>query len=706
MFGDNPQAALRLAASLASGERAALLLERFGTAHLTAAIAPEGDPLRDLVGTLTAPSLEELIRRIDTDAAAFPFEMTNGRGLLLLPGIARSAIGDRARKQLELLALSLAESLEGLSIFDYADELSEGITIYRYPDGEPEIEYINRSAARRIRATPADVMLDPKGLFRDENNRLVALDLLAAIRRGGVPTIEQLVRALDGSAYWVHLRALPLADDGNTQRILVITSDITGLRASAERESILASCIDAATDAIAVYHIDKRTMKASSLAYCNQAFCALAAAAEFQGLPSVKISTGDDLLTQYLADVIAEKSIQREISLLSSDGSHTLTIECNARYLPNDIGETDFVTLSLRDVSERLAAERERRMLAHAIDESLDFFAIGDFVPPSEGGSHIRYINPAFSHLIGYDAEELIGKSSGILISPNNTRQVLKTLTESIEHRRVVNLELMMRTKDGRDIWCEFVAQPIFDDSDEGGYWLTVGRDITLRKQSMGQLALLTWVLDEINARVTIYEPAGGDDFHIAYENAAAAERNRYLFLELIREGGIVGKLVNDRKFAASPLRTMVANDGGNGVIDIEIRALFDGAGRLTAVITIERDLTSSNGPEGYPSAARLALVTAGTQNILHAPSPEARLRALSATLREGFDASLSVEPSEANQLNGLRFEPQHHRATMSYFSEAPKRALVTWKAPLGELELTTLRLALETFLGSVQVGS
>ncbi len=706
MLGDNSQAALRLAASLAGGERAALLLERFGTAHLQAAIAPEGDPIGDLVGTLDAPSLEDLARRIDADAASFPFAMPNARGMLLLPGIADSRIGERARMQLELLAISMAESTASLSVFDYADELSEGITIYRYPDGEPEIEYINRSAASRIRATPAEVVLDPKGLFRDENNRMVALDLLATTRRGDFPTIEQRVRALDGSAYWVHLRALPLASNGDTQRLLVITSDITGLRTSTERESILASCIDAETDAIAVYHIEKRSMKASSLAYCNQAFCALAEAAESQGLPSVKLSTGDDLLAQNLAEIIAEQSIQREISLLSSDGSHTLTIECNARYLPNNIGETDFVTLSLRDVSSRIAAERERRMLAHAIDESLDFFAIGDFVPPSKGGSHIRYINPAFSHLVGYEADELVGKSSGILISPNNTKQTLKTLTENIEHRRVVNLELMMRTKDGRDIWCEFVAQPIFDDSDEGGYWLTVGRDITLRKQSMSQLALLTWVLDEINARVTIYEPAGGNDFDIAYENAPSAERNRYLFLELIREGGIVGKLVNDRKFAASPLRTMVANDGASGAIDIEIRALFDGVGRLTAVITIERDLTSSSGPEGYPSAARLALVTAGTQDILHAPSPEARLRALSVTLREGFDASLTVEPCGDSPYDRLRFDPKHHRATMSYFADAPKRALVTWKNPLGELELTTLRLALETFLGSVQVGS
>lgn len=706
MLGDNPQqAALRLAASLAGGERAALLLERFGSAHLQAAFAPEGDPIGDLVGTLDAPSLEGLARRIDADAASFPFAMPNARGMLLLPGIADSRIGERARMQLELLAISMAESTASLSVFDYADELSEGITIYRYPDGEPEIEYINRSAAERLRSTPAELLANPRRIFQSAENRRSALVWLARARSGDASPIEQRFRALNGSQYWIRLHALALPERGGVPRVLLFTADITFTRASAERERTLAACIDASSDAIAIYRVDRTARKLESFVYGNQAFRALAESDARRGSFVLRSTNGDDLVQRSLASLRPDGSLRSEIQVRACDG-RVLPMEVHARYLHSEAGNVDFFTLSLRNIGERIAAERERRMLAHAIDESLDFFAIGDFVPPSEGGSHIRYINPAFTHLVGYTADELLGQSSRVLISPSNTKQTLKTLNESIERRKTVSLELMMRTKSGHDIWCEFVAQPIFDDSAEGGYWLTVGRDITLRKQSMSQLALLTWVLDEINARVTIYEPAGGSDFQIAYENAASAERNRYLFLELIREGGIVGKLVNDRKFAASPLRTMIANDDASGVIDIEIRALFDGADRLAAVITIERDLTASTGPEGYPSAARLALVTAGTQNILHAPSPEARLRALSVTLREGFDASLSVEPCGDSPFDGLRFDPQHHRATMSYFSEVPKRAVVTWETPLCELELTTLRLALETFLGSVQVGS
>jgi len=697
------KSSLEIAASLAGGGRAVLLIEQLGRAHIEAAIYPEGDGLGHSLGARTAPSLEALANAIDGECASFSFSARTLRGSMLLPGIPAAHLPERTRTQLQLLAETIAESLDDTPVFAFADHLAEGIAVYRYPGGEPEIEYINPSASRRIGISPERVAQDPGTLFRDAGNRRVAFDVLARARLAPGSGAEHQVRALDGSLYWVHLRVFPLPELNDAPRALVISSDTSGARASAERESILTSCIDVAADAIAVYRIDRERSEKASLLYSNQAFSDLAAPRESRRPPSPLTLEGENLVDFCISRLDLGGTLQCEMLVRTGDGKKPRPMELHARHLKPEGSTAEFVSFSLHDVGARVEGERERRMLAHAIEESLDFFAIGDFVPPSQGGSHIRYINPAFTHRLGYTAEELLGRSSGILISPNNTRQTLTTLTESIEHRTVVNLELMMRTKDGRDIWCEFVAQPIFDESAEGGYWLTVGRDITLRKQSTAQLALLTWVLDEIDARVTIYEPAGERAYEVSYENAASAERGRYLFLDLVREGGIVGRLVNDRQFAERPLRTMVADSNGKQVTEIEIRALFDGASRLAAVITMERDISTSDRTEGFPSAARLALVTAGMQNIIHAPTFEGRLRALSITLNEGFDASLSLEPASDLRGEGLTFEPQHRRATISFYTDEPKRAAITWTSHLGELELTTLRLALETFLGAVQ---
>ncbi len=706
MAGENSHAALQLAASLAGTEQAVLLVEQFGRARVEAAIAPVEARQAEHGAHLTESTLEALEQRIAPGCPRFPFSLSTGRGCILLPGIDDAALPQRERERLQLLAAAVAAPIDERAAFAYADNLSEGITIYRYPENEPEIEFINRSAARRIDSTPERVMLEPRALFRDQKNRQLALDVLAMLHEGDDSTITREVQTLSDASYWVQLQPFPLPACDGVPRVLLISSDVTVVRAGEERESILTSCIELAADAIAVYRMSRGNAVRPALIYGNRAFRTLLSTIADGENASLRIDHGEDLVEYYMHALEDREFVQREGSIYVADGTKKLPVEMHARRLRGATDEHEYIVLSLHDLSLRIAAERERRVLSNAIAESLDFFAIGDFIPPSRGGSHILYMNPAFAQLVGYAPEDLLGRSSGIIISPNNTQQVLTTLTESIEHRKVVNLELMMRAKDGRDIWCEFVAQPIFDDSEEGGYWLTVGREITLRKQATGQIALLTWVLDEIDARVTIYEPTKEQQFIVSYENAASADLGRYRFLELVRGGGIVGRLVKDRKFAESPLRTMLADADGEHVTEIEIRALFDGAGRLAAVITIERDMASTTSPDGRPSVVQLALVTAGIQNMIHAPTPEARMRALTLTLHEGFDASLSVLPNGERQRSGLTFEPNHRRATLHYSSDGPKSALVTWSAALGDAELTTLRLALETFLGAVHLSN
>ncbi|NNM98850.1 MAG: hypothetical protein HKL91_03510 [Candidatus Eremiobacteraeota bacterium] len=192
----------------------------------------------------------------------------------------------------------------------------------------------------------------------------------------------------------------------------------------------------------------------------------------------------------------------------------------------------------------------------------------------------------------------------------------------------------------------------------------------------------------------------------MAYENNASAESGRHLFLELVKEGGIAEKIASDPRFAEEPVRTMVPRLDGPGVTEIEIRALFDGAGQLTTVITMERDILASERPGAVPSATRLALSTVGMQSMMYAPTSEARLRALSITLREAFGASLQLVHTAGEQRKGLIFEPSFRRASMYYTSNGPKRADVHWEKLLGQSDLTTLRLALETFLGASKASA
>ena len=210
-MGDNNSiAALRLAASLAGAERALLLVERVGAARIAAAIDAAGDRLARDPGLATAATLEALARSIDRDAPFVTFTIEGGRGGILLPGVDDTALPERARAQLHLLAAAIADSIDERARFAYADHLSEGVTIYRFPDNEPEIEFINRSAAQRIDSTPEQVLLHPRALFGNEGNRALAFDLLALADKGTHAPIQREVRSLAGASYWVQLQSLQI----------------------------------------------------------------------------------------------------------------------------------------------------------------------------------------------------------------------------------------------------------------------------------------------------------------------------------------------------------------------------------------------------------------------------------------------------------------------------------------------------------------
>ncbi|MHB8480820.1 MAG: PAS domain S-box protein, partial [Vulcanimicrobiaceae bacterium] len=102
-----------------------------------------------------------------------------------------------------------------------------------------------------------------------------------------------------------------------------------------------------------------------------------------------------------------------------------------------------------------------------------------------------------------------------------------------MEQRIMSSLELLLRAKDGHDVWCEFVAQPITDSSGEFKSWLTVGRDISLRKQAQNQIALLMTAMDNLEYRIVIYEVGEDGKLEVSYENAAAFARGRYRLKEL-----------------------------------------------------------------------------------------------------------------------------------------------------------------------------
>jgi PAS domain S-box-containing protein len=133
-------------------------------------------------------------------------------------------------------------------------------------------------------------------------------------------------------------------------------------------------------------------------------------------------------------------------------------------------------------VAERTAelqhAHQENRSLTTAVAA----MSIGMVVSRSnDGDSRISYVNPAFTTITGYPAEELVGCSARILHrvgadiltspDPHATFVAGHTGTMVVPHQR----------KDGTPYWNEITVSPVFDDHGRATGFVALYMDVTAR---------------------------------------------------------------------------------------------------------------------------------------------------------------------------------------------------------------------------------
>jgi len=138
-----------------------------------------------------------------------------------------------------------------------------------------------------------------------------------------------------------------------------------------------------------------------------------------------------------------------------------------------------------RDITKRKKAEESYKKLNSAIRQSNEIV----FITDKEG--IITYLNPQFSKVYGFSAEEVLGKvTPRILKSGLLTSEESGYLWKKILNKESVNGEYKNKCKDGTIIDIEGTADPILDENGEIIGFLGIHRDISDRKRSEEDLIL------------------------------------------------------------------------------------------------------------------------------------------------------------------------------------------------------------------------
>ncbi|MCK5718030.1 MAG: PAS domain S-box protein, partial [Thiomargarita sp.] len=146
--------------------------------------------------------------------------------------------------------------------------------------------------------------------------------------------------------------------------------------------------------------------------------------------------------------------------------------------LHNQEGEPIYFLAKVEDITKRKLADEEIRKLSIAIKQSPSISLITDLQ------GHIEYVNPKFTQVTGYTAEEVIGKNPRFLRSDDTDQQFYKKLWKTLFSGGELRSEFQNRKKNGEVYW-EFASFSAIKNK-EGTitHFLKVAEDITERKKA------------------------------------------------------------------------------------------------------------------------------------------------------------------------------------------------------------------------------
>ncbi|NET32761.1 MAG: PAS domain S-box protein [Cyanothece sp. SIO1E1] len=171
-----------------------------------------------------------------------------------------------------------------------------------------------------------------------------------------------------------------------------------------------------------------------------------------------------------------------EFSQQKQDGT-LIDIIFSAAPLVDSYGQINGIVAVIADVTEKNRQAEQVRLLQSVVVNTNDAVIITEAEPIDEPGPRIIYVNEAFTHITGYQPEEVLGKTPRILQGPRTDQAELHKVRTALSSWEPVTIEVVNYRKDGSEFWNEFSLVPVADTQGWYTHWIAVQRDTTGRKR-------------------------------------------------------------------------------------------------------------------------------------------------------------------------------------------------------------------------------
>ncbi len=291
-------------------------------------------------------------------------------------------------------------------------------------------------------------------------------------------------------------------------------------RALRESVSLVNATLEATTDGILVVDLQRR------ITGYNRRFLEL-----WRIPPSVAVEGDNSKLVEFVASQLADpeefrQDVERAYLEPAAETHDTLRFRDGRVFercrRPQRIGEEILGTVrSFRDITEREKAVEALRLMESVVVNANDGVLLTSMDTANREFT-VFFANAAFTRELGYEKDEILGKNAISLYSPDVDLAEVQRLASLVARKEPCRGELLLRSKDGSEIWAEMSFVPVAGPS--GGYLIVIGRNVDERKKMEHELRKLSRALEQCPVSVVITDLEG----RIEYVNPKFTELTGY----------------------------------------------------------------------------------------------------------------------------------------------------------------------------------
>jgi diguanylate cyclase (GGDEF)-like protein/PAS domain S-box-containing protein len=169
--------------------------------------------------------------------------------------------------------------------------------------------------------------------------------------------------------------------------------------------------------------------------------------------------------------------VQLEVTLMVKDGHETPYLLA-ANRVP--CGSDFYLFCMGIDVSNLRKAEQTSRLRERALHATSN----GILITRWTGADNlIEYVNPAYEHITGFTAAEVLGRDPRFMAAPGVDEAARTELRKAIRDCREINVVFRNLCKDGNLFWNDLTVTPISDEDGKVTHFIGVINDVTALKQ-------------------------------------------------------------------------------------------------------------------------------------------------------------------------------------------------------------------------------